>query len=124
MASMENLFAGLPPSSQAEVSNKLLSGAGISLERIVSQGHNSPDGFWYDQDRAEWVMVLTGNARLTIEGEKNDRLLGPGDAVFLPAHCRHRVAWTTPDAPTVWLALFIDPSLRPQVPVTHMANGS
>ena len=55
----------------------------------------------------------SGRARLTIAGEPEDRVLGPGDAVLLPIRCRHRVAWTDPDHPTVWLALFIDPKLKP-----------
>jgi cupin 2 domain-containing protein len=53
------------------------------------------------------VMVLTGRARITIAGESEDRVMEPGIATFLPPHCRHRVAWTDPDRPTIWLALFI-----------------
>lgn len=60
-------------------------------------------------------MVLTGRAGLTLAGETEDRTLGPGDAVFLPAGCRHRVAWTDPDQQTVWLALFVDAQLCPAV---------
>jgi len=97
-----------------ETVDTLLSGDGIRLERIVSYGHASPAGFWYDQAEAEWVMVVTGRARLTIEGETDDRELGPGDTLFLPAHCRHRVAWTAPDQATVWLALFLDTRLAPR----------
>jgi cupin 2 domain-containing protein len=29
-----------------------------------------------------------------------------GDFVNIPAHRKHRVEWTTPDEPTVWLAVF------------------
>jgi len=29
--------------------------------------------------------------------------------VDLPAKCRHRVDWTDPDEPTVWLAVFYPP---------------
>ncbi len=99
---------------QAEYSENLLAGAGIRLERILSLGQASPPGFWYDQREAEWVMVLSGRARLAIAGEAADRQMGPGDAVFLPAGCRHRVAWTDPGQPTIWLALFIDPALAPR----------
>ena len=60
-------------------------------------------------------MLLKGRARLVIAGEAEERVLGPGDAVYLPAHCRHRVEWTDPDHPTVWLALFIDGHLGPTV---------
>ena len=91
----------------------LVSSDGVRLERIVSFGQASPERFWYDQHEAEWVMVLAGRARLAIDGEPEARVMGPGDAVFLAAHCRHRVVWTDPDQPTVWLALFSEPGLRP-----------
>lgn len=79
---------------------------GIRVERIVSWGHVTPPGSFYDQAWDEWVLVLTGAARLVIEGEP-ERVLERGDCVFLPAHCRHRVTWTSPGEPTVWLALHI-----------------
>jgi cupin 2 domain-containing protein len=44
--------------------------------RIVSTGWASPVRFWYDQDRAEWVLVLAGSAGLLIEGEAEPRVLG------------------------------------------------
>jgi cupin 2 domain-containing protein len=84
------------------------------MERIVSYGHASPAGFWYDQHEAEWVLVMSGRARLAIEGEAQERELDPGDSLFLPAHCRHRVTWTQPGEPTVWLAIFLDPRLAPE----------
>ena len=80
---------------------------GLRIERIVSTGQVSPDGHWYDQDSDEWVLVVKGSARLRIEGEAQDRELGEGDYVFLPAHCRHRVAWTRSEPPTVWLAIHL-----------------
>ena len=67
-------------------------------------GQASPPGFWYDQPQDEWVIVLRGAAGLLVEGEPEQRL-GPGDFVFLPARKRHRVTWTGPDEPTVWLAV-------------------
>ncbi len=111
-----NLLTPLPPAKADEVMTEILSGDGVRLERIVSHGQASPDGFWYDQDDAEWVMLVSGAARLRIEGEAGDRALGPGDCVYLPAHCRHRVTWTDPDRPTVWLALFVAAKLAPEAP--------
>ncbi|MBF0562118.1 MAG: cupin domain-containing protein, partial [Alphaproteobacteria bacterium] len=64
---------------------------------------------WYDQDDDEWVVVLRGRAGLMVEGEKSVRELGPGDYVLLPAHRRHRVVWSTPHEPTVWLAVHFLP---------------
>ena len=109
-----NLLSAALAGRDAEHGEGLLAGAGFRLERILSIGQASPEGFWYDQPEAEWVAVLSGRARLTIAGEAADRELGPGDALFLPAGCRHRVAWTDPDQPTIWLALFIDPALDPR----------
>jgi cupin 2 domain-containing protein len=97
-----------------EAVTALLQRPGLRIQRIVSASHASPPGFWYDQREAEWVLVVSGRARLTIEGEAEDRELGPGDSLFLPAHCRHRVAWTQADQPTVWLAFFADPRLSPE----------
>ena len=115
LPTLRNLLTSLPAARDAEVSETLITAHGIRLQRIISFGQVSPEGFWYDQKEAEWVMLLTGRARLLIAGEADDRILGPGDAVYLPAHCRHRVEWTDPEHPTVWLALFIDGQLRPIV---------
>ena len=57
------------------------------------------------REQAEWVLVLRGSAQLQFEGQAEAVELGPGDYVLIPAHCRHRVQWTDPRSPTVWLAL-------------------
>jgi cupin 2 domain-containing protein len=104
---LPNLFASLPAHLPDELVETLLDSAGVRIERIVSHGHASPEGFWYDQDRDEWVVVLRGRAILRFEGEAALEL-GPGDHVIIPAHRRHRVEWTTPDEPTIWLAMHYD----------------
>jgi cupin 2 domain-containing protein len=100
-----NLFAGLPQRMREEQLTALCEAAGMRIERIVSHGHASPPGFFYDQEQQEWVIVLQGAARLLVEGDERPIDLKPGDYVDIPAHCRHRVEWTTPDQPTVWLAV-------------------
>ncbi len=77
----------------------------MRVERIVSHGHTSPPGFWYDQPRHEWVALLAGAAALRFEGDGAPVELRPGDSLTIPAGRRHRVEWTTPDEPTVWLAV-------------------
>ncbi|MBK4718259.1 cupin domain-containing protein [Azospirillum sp. YIM DDC1] len=111
-----NLLAGLPSGSlppdalPGELFTTLTDTAAASgtvrIERILSTGQASPEGFWYEQDWDEFVLVVQGAARLQLEGEA-ERALGPGDWVMIPARRRHRVAWTDPDAPTVWLAVHI-----------------
>ena len=73
---------------------------------VLRFGNADPDCFWYDQDEGEWVIVLQGEAHLQLAGEAEPRILHAGDYLDLPPHCRHRVAWTTAEAPTVWLAVF------------------
>jgi cupin 2 domain-containing protein len=98
-----NLFGDLPQQLPDELITTLLDAANVRIERIISHGHASQPGFWYDQDRHEWVMVLRGAARLQFEDEIVE--MKPGDFVNIPAHRRHRVEWTTSDEPTVWLAV-------------------
>jgi cupin 2 domain-containing protein len=99
-----NLFDGIPHELLEEFFSEIISVPGLRIERIVSTGHTTPDGDWYDQDSHEWVIVVQGRARLAFENE-SDLDMGPGDHVVIPAHCRHRVAWTKPEQPTVWLAV-------------------
>ncbi len=103
---VSRLQSNLPEATQAEVV-ELLAGfpTGARVERITSHGQASPPGFWYDQDQPEWVLLVSGSARLAFDD--GEVALSPGDSLLLPARCRHRVAWTTPDAPTVWLAVFL-----------------
>lgn len=100
------LGGDLPAPGAKEFCEALAGRGPVRIERIVSRGHASPPGFWYDQAQPEWVMVLAGAARLRIEGEEQDRSLGPGDWLNLPPRVRHRVTWTDPGAETVWLAVF------------------
>lgn len=102
-----NLFANIPSALPDELFETLLQAGPCRLERIVSSGHATPSDQWYDQDWDEWVVVLQGQAGLRLANEDTTRILAPGDSVWLPAHCRHRVAWTSTAPPVVWLALHI-----------------
>ncbi len=99
-----NLLSNLPKNLPEELATVLQEGNGVRIERIVSTGHRSPEGFWYDQPEQEWAMVLTGAATLAFEDRVVELL--PGDSINIFAHTKHRVEWTTPDEPTVWLAVF------------------
>ena len=99
-----NLYAGVDNAAGAEQFHTLLARPGVTLERIVSTGQCSPPGFWYDSPQGEWVLVLQGHARLRFEDEPEARVLGPGDFLDIAPHRRHRVDWTDPEQPTLWLA--------------------
>jgi cupin 2 domain-containing protein len=105
-----NVFEALPPASAEEQFTGLLTAPGLRIERIVSTGQASPPGFWYDQDIAEWVLLLQGEAGLQIAGEPTARRLRAGSYLHLPAHCRHRVEWTSTDPPAIWLAVHHGPA--------------
>lgn len=108
MNASTNLFADVPDQLHDELVTVLFTATNIRVERIVSTGQCSPNGYWYDQPRSEWVMVLKGHAKLRCEDADLPFELRPGDFVNIAAHRRHRVDWTTPDEPTVWLAIHYD----------------
>ncbi|MFN8638130.1 MAG: cupin domain-containing protein [Dehalococcoidia bacterium] len=99
-----HLGEGVPAALPEELTSVLVEGGGVRIERIVSRGHASAPGVWYEQSEDEFVLLVTGAARL--EFEEFDLELAPGDWVELPAGVRHRVAWTLEGADTTWLAVF------------------
>ena len=100
-----NLFEKIPSDlSGEEFVDVLSSGDGFRVERIVSRGHSSEAGFWYDQPEAEWVILVSGSAVLRFESEQEAVEMSPGDWIEIPAHCRHRVD-STADENSVWLAV-------------------
>ena len=107
-----NIWRNLPAALPDEVTEILAETGNIRIERITSNGQATPEGEWYDQERDEWVLLLAGSAGLLIEGENGPRVLNPGDYLMIPAHCRHRVAWTGTQEKTVWLALHIDAAVE------------
>lgn len=101
--SVENIFDDLPQHLPKELVQILIRAADVRIERIISHGHVSPADFWYDQMQHEWIIVLKGAARLQFEDGMVE--MKPGDFINIPAFKRHRVDWTTPDEPTVWLGV-------------------
>ena len=102
-----NVFTHFQLRRADEQIDVLLEAPGVRLERIVSMGHATAPGEWYDQDGAEWVALLSGSAALRFEDEAAPRELRPGDCLLIAAHRRHRVEWTDAREPTIWLALHV-----------------
>ncbi len=103
-----NLFESVGDQTR-EIFFPLVEGKNVRIEQIVSFGQSSPEGFWYDQEQAEWVVVLKGEASVRLESAPTERRLRPGDHLLIPAHERHRVESTSLREPTIWLAVFFDP---------------
>lgn len=112
-----NLPEQLENTLQEEFFEDLLTASNVRLERIISEGHVSPKGFWYDQNTDEWVIVLKGYAEIVTLNDSGKEILWklhPGDAMLLKAHQKHRVHKTSTNPKTVWLALHgnIDNDIR------------
>lgn len=102
--SPSNLLNPLPAALPDEMVDVLLRQASLRIERIVSRGQYSAPDFWYDQEQAEWVLLIQGAARL--EFTQHMVSLQAGDYLHIAAHEKHRVDWTDPEQDTVWLAVF------------------
>jgi cupin 2 domain-containing protein len=103
--SIKNLFHDIPEELQEELFLDLLVTETFRVERIVSRGHSSPEGLWYDQEDGEWIILLKGAAGLRFADTPETMTLGPGDYLHIPPHVQHRVDWTAKDQDTVWLAI-------------------
>jgi cupin 2 domain-containing protein len=101
-----DIYAAIPAQLPEEMMQTLAGGQGVRIERIVSRGHCSPPGFWYEQAEHEWVLLLKGEARLRFERGERVLAMGEGSYVNIPAGERHRVEWTKEDTDTIWLAVF------------------
>jgi cupin 2 domain-containing protein len=107
MTSLFSIPAGLP---RLEEFSEILARSGdVVVERIISHGHTTPSGEWFDQDHGEWVALLQGHARLVFnDGSVLD--MHAGDWTIIQAHQRHRVEATTIDPPCVWIAIHFSSS--------------
>ncbi|MCJ0811301.1 cupin domain-containing protein [Vibrio vulnificus] len=102
---IQNLFDNLPSSLDQEQFDDLLKLDNVRIERIVSHGHHSPETGWYDQEEHEWVVILQGEGEIEFEAGKIVHLT-KGEHLFIPAHQKHKVRWTTSSEQTIWLAVF------------------
>ncbi|MGQ9818311.1 MAG: cupin domain-containing protein [Candidatus Kapaibacteriales bacterium] len=90
---------------EKEFFRTLFENRNIKIEKIVSKSHSSPEGFWYDQDLHEWVILLSGSAELEFKNPDQIVELQQGDYILIPPHKLHRVV-STSVVETIWLAIF------------------
>jgi cupin 2 domain-containing protein len=99
------IFCNLNTCSKEEIFNTLFSEKNIKIEQIISSGHISPAEGWYVQEQNEWVLLLEGDAKLEFENDLI-KTLKKGDYLLIPAHCKHKVIYTSSEPQCIWLAVF------------------
>ncbi|NEX14117.1 MAG: cupin [Prosthecochloris sp.] len=102
---IKNIISPLPEDLSKEVIEDLVRSSTVRIERIVSNGHSSPESGWYDQEDSEWVVVLQGSGAILFESGE-EVVLNVGDSINISARTKHRVLWTDRQRPTIWLAVF------------------
>ena len=103
---MRSLLEGIPIELPEELFDTICSTDSVKIERIVSRGHASPEGFWYDQEKNEFILIVRGSAGLKLENEDEIVALKAGDYLNIGAHVKHRVEWTDSKCETIWLAVY------------------
>lgn len=99
-----NIFDEISYDKNEEKFFEIFKNETIKIEKIVSNGQKSPENFWYEQEKSEFILVLEGFAILEFE----DRIveLKKGDCLNIKAMEKHRVRFTSIDEPTIWFAVF------------------
>ncbi|MGZ8095103.1 MAG: cupin domain-containing protein [Methylosarcina sp.] len=105
--SCQNIFTNIPDQLKDEFFDTILKRKNLHVERIISRGHSTPPGQWYDQAWDEWILLIQGQATLLYE--KNTQIISmtAGDHLLIPARTRHRVEWSHPEMDTIWLAIHL-----------------
>lgn len=99
-----NIFDEIPVDKSEEKFFEIFKDEKIKIEKIVSNGQKSPQDFWYEQEKNEFVLVMEGFA--IVEFEDFEVELKKGDCLNIKAYQKHRVKFTTLDETTIWFAVF------------------
>jgi predicted metal-dependent HD superfamily phosphohydrolase len=99
-----HLFTDALPPAEGERFDELLRHRNLVVERIVSSARLSHTQYVQTQD--EWVLLVHGEATLTVAGQRLE--IKAGDHVFLPAGTPHTVEQASEGA--LWLAVHLHPA--------------
>ncbi len=95
-----NLLSMIPKKLKQEQFTELVASDNVRIERIVSRGQVCGPDDWYDEQEAEWVLVVSGAARLMFEDESEPRALNPGDYLYIPPRSTNAILPSSRDAIT------------------------
>ena len=99
-----NIFDEILIDKNEEIFFEIFKNEKIKIEKIVSNGQKSPENFWYEQEKSEYILLLEGFAILQFEDFEVE--LKKGDCLNIKAFKKHRVKFTSLDEPTIWFAVF------------------
>ena len=99
-----NIFEQIIVDKNEEKFFEIFKNETIKIEKIVSNGQTSPENFWYEQEKSEFVLLLEGFAILEFENREVE--LKKGDCINIKAKQKHRVKFTSLNEPTIWFAVF------------------
>ena len=99
-----NIFEQIIVDKSEEIFFEIFKNESIKVEKIVSNGQKSPENFWYEQEKSEFILLLEGFAILEFENREVE--LKKGDCINIKAKQKHRVKFTSLDEPTIWFAVF------------------
>lgn len=99
----DNVFADARPPATGERFETLVRHGRLEVERIVSSA--TPEAGTYVQAQDEWVLLVRGDADLTVGGMRVT--LEAGDHLFLAAGVPHTVERTSEGA--LWVAVHLHP---------------
>lgn len=99
-----NIFEKIIVNKKEEIFFEIFKNETIKIEKIVSNGQKSPENFWYEQEKSEFILLLEGFAILQFENEEIE--LKKGDCLNIKAMQKHRVKYTSQEEPTIWFAVF------------------
>ena len=104
MTEKYNIFDEILIDKNQEIFFEIFKNEKIKIEKIVSNGQKSPENFWYEQEKSEYILLLEGFAILQFEDFEVE--LKKGDSLNIKAFKKHRVKFTSLDEPTIWFAVF------------------
>lgn len=102
---VSNIFQNIPKDFKEEFFENLLENENFRIERIVSLGNITPKSEWLVQEETEFVILLSGTAKLIFFENNETVYMKTGDYILIPIGTKHRVDWTDESDYSVWLAV-------------------
>ena len=93
----------IPAKADNEIFETLLNKDNVIIERIISAGQITSENSWFDQEKDEWVLLLQGEATIEFENSETVKMIS-GDYLFIPAHKKHKITYTSENPCCNWLA--------------------